>query len=115
MQSQPIVQLSTRVTFHGIDHSDALEAWIHEWAGKLARFGHRVARCEVTVEAPHRHQRHGRQWHVAIRLTLPGGDVVVSRDPGAAAGHEDPYVAVRDSFRAARRQLDARLAQRHHA
>lgn len=109
------MQLTTHVTFKGIDHSDALEAWIQEWAAKLGRSNRFVSRCEVVVEAPHRHHRHGRRWHVSVKLDLPGGPLAVTRDPGIDEAHEDPYVAVRDSFRAVRRQLEDSLDRRRHA
>lgn len=95
-----------QVTFRGLDHSDALEASIREWADKLERVYDRIERGEVVVERPHEHRRTGNQWHVRIRLHVPGGDVVVDRDPGQDEAHEDPYVTVRDSFHAARRQLE---------
>lgn len=95
-----------QITFKGLDPSAALEARIHELADKLSRSDHTIQRCEVVVESPHNHHRHGRQFHVRVHVALPGREVDVSRDPGDAAAHEDPYVAVRDAFLAARRQLD---------
>src|SRR5262245_13360226 len=98
--------IPVQITFKELDHGDQLEERIREWAGKLDRIYDRIERCEVVIEAPHRHQRTGRQYHVRIRLAVPGDDIIVSRDPGPDGAHEDPYVAVRDSFRAARRQLE---------
>jgi cold shock CspA family protein len=63
-------------------------------------------RCHVVVEAPHRRHRTGRRYHVRVRLTVPGEELVVSRDPGRDEPHEDVYVAIRDSFHAARRRLE---------
>jgi ribosome-associated translation inhibitor RaiA len=96
----------TQVTFHGLDHSDAAAQRVHEHVDKLARHNAAITRCDVTIEAPHRHQRQGRQFHVRIELAVPGRTLVVSRDPGEAAAHDDVYVALRDAFDAARRQLD---------
>ena len=98
--------IPVQITFKELDHSDAIEARIHELASRLERVFDRIEMCEVMIEAPHRHQRNGRQYHVRIRLAVPGDDIIVSHDPGADEAHEDPYVAIRDSFRAARRQLD---------
>jgi cold shock CspA family protein len=100
------MQIPLKINFHGLDRSEALEASVREWAAKLDSVYPRIQRCEVAIEAPHRHQRQGRQFHVRIDITVPDGEIVVSRDPGPAQAHEDPFVAVRDSFRAARRQLD---------
>jgi cold shock CspA family protein len=44
---------------------------------------------------------------VRIDLTVPGTELVVSRDNGLNHAHEDAYVAVRDAFKAARRKLDS--------
>ena len=40
-------------------------------------------------------------------LTMPTGVVVVDYDHPSNLPHEDVYVAIRNAFRAARRQLDA--------
>jgi cold shock CspA family protein/ribosome-associated translation inhibitor RaiA len=98
------MQIPMKITFHGLNQDDALERWIREWAAKLESIYPRISRCDVAVEAPH--SRQGPQYHVRIDLTVPNGEIVVSRDPGPSEAHRDPYVAVRDSFRAARRQLD---------
>jgi ribosome-associated translation inhibitor RaiA len=98
-----------QITFRDVDHSEALEAWIREWADKLDRLSDRIERGEVVVELPHRRHRQGQQFRVRIHLAMPGEDVVIDRDPGPDEAHEDPYVAVRDSFRAARRQLEDRV------
>jgi ribosomal subunit interface protein len=100
------MQVPLHITFHGMDVSPALEARIREQVGKLEQFYDRITRCEVAVELPHQHQRHGRHWHIRITLSVPGSDLVVSRDPGRGEDHEDPYGAVRDAFLAARRQLE---------
>jgi len=43
---------------------------------------------------------------VRIDITVPDREIVISRDPGRHHAHEDPYVAIRDAFNAARRQLE---------
>lgn len=100
------MQLPVDITFKDLDKSEALEARIREWVDKLERVYDRIVRCEVLVETPHRHHRNGRQYHVRVRLTVPGGEIVVSHDPGPDGAHEDAYVALRDTFNAARRQLE---------
>ena len=100
------MQIPVDITFKELGKSDALETRIRESVQKLERVFDRIVRCEVLVETPHRHHRNGRQYHVRIRLTVPGGEIVVSRDPGPDEAHEDAYVALRDAFLAARRQLE---------
>ncbi len=100
------MQIPVEITFKEMEGSNAVEARIRELAGKLERFYDRVVRCDVMVETPHRHQHKGRQYHVRVRLTVPGGEIVASHDPGPDEAHEDIYVALRDAFAAARRQLE---------
>jgi ribosome-associated translation inhibitor RaiA len=89
--------------------SPAVVARIRDWTDNLQTAFDRVVFCDVVVEEPHRHHRQGRQFHVGIVLTVPGGKTIaVSRDPGPDETHEDVYVAIRDTFRAARRRLQDR-------
>lgn len=100
------MQVPLHISFHGIDPSPALEARIREHVAKLEQFCDRITRCEVAVELPHQHHRHGKHWHIRITVSVPGKDIVVSRDPGRDETHEDPYTAVNDAFHAARRQVE---------
>lgn len=89
-----------------MDPSTALESFAHRWATKLANVYDRIERCEVVIERPHQHQRQGQHVRVRVTVSVPGPDIVVS-DHAPDGAHEDAYVAVRDAFRAARRQLVA--------
>jgi cold shock CspA family protein/ribosome-associated translation inhibitor RaiA len=101
------MQIPVEITFKEMERSDAVETRIRELATKLERVYDRVMRCDVMVETPHRHQHKGRQYHCRVRLTVPGGkEIVSSHDPGPDEAHEDVYVAIRDSFNAAKRQLE---------
>ena len=104
-----IMQIPVDITFKELGKSDALEARIRDWVSKLERVYDRIVRCEVMVETPHRHHRNGRAYHVRVRLTVPGGEIVASHDPGPDGAHEDAYVALRDAFTAAKRQLEEHL------
>jgi len=100
------MQIPVEITFKEIERSPAVEARIRELAAKLEHVYDRVVRCDVMVETPHRHHHKGRQFHVRVRLTVPGGEIVASHDPGPDGAHEDVYVALRDTFNAAKRQLE---------
>jgi ribosomal subunit interface protein len=92
-----------------MDPSPAIEAAVRERVAKLERFSDRIVSCRVTVEAPHRRKHQGNLYTVRVDLRFPGGEVVASRDPSADSSHEDAYVAMRDAFKAARRQLQDRV------
>jgi ribosomal subunit interface protein len=96
-----VVELS----FNNMEHSDAVEARVHERVRRLEKIHDRLTSCRVVIEAPHRRQHKGQQYRVRITLGLAQGQVAVSRDPGDDFAHTDIYVAIRDSFDAAERRL----------
>jgi ribosomal subunit interface protein len=93
--------LPLQVTFKNIPPSDAIEAHINEKSAKLEKFYERIMSCRVVVDAPQRRQRQGKLYDVRIDITIPGKEIVVSRED-----NEDVYVAVRDAFDAAYRKLE---------
>lgn len=95
------MQLPLQITFHNIPRSDALEAQIREKAGKLEEFHSRITSCRVTVEELGKHAHQGRQFSIRIDVRMPGKEIVVNRDH-----HEDVYVALRDAFDSAKRQIE---------
>jgi len=94
--------------------SPALENFVRTWTLKLEHVYPRISRCNVVIERPHQHKRHGQRVHVRVSLSVPGCDAIVSGDHSLDGAHEDAYVAIRDAFRAARRQLDERVRRRRH-
>lgn len=106
------MQLPLQINFRNLPPSEALEAKVREKANKLERITDNITACRVTIEAPHKHHHKGQTYQVKIDLTLPGNEIVVSRDPGLNHAHENAYVAVRDAFNAVRRQLANYVRQR---
>lgn len=100
------------IVFHNIDRSLAVEEAVRERTLKLERIAPNITSCRVTIEAPHKNHQQGNLYTVRIDLRYPGGETLASRAPGANHAHEDVYVALRDSFRAARRQLQERVRVR---
>lgn len=99
------MEVPLQVSFHGVDHSDAVETKIREHAEGLEKFYDRITSCRVVVEAPHGQHHKGNLYDLRIVLEVPGKEIVVKRDQGANHAHEDVYVTIRDAFRAARREL----------
>lgn len=100
------MQIPLQITFQNMEPSDAVEANVRKKADELERFAEHITRCRVIVEAPHKHQHKGNIYGVKIDITLPGDEIIVSRHPEQNHAHEDIYVAIRDAFNAARRQLE---------
>jgi ribosomal subunit interface protein len=93
--------VSLQITVRNVSLSEAAEENIRERASKLDSFYDRITSCRVTVDAPHRRQHKGILYDVRIDMTVPGSELVIKREP-----HEDVYVAIRNAFDAARRQLE---------
>jgi len=102
------MQIPLQITFRDMEQSDAIEKAVREKAEKLNQFAD-IMSCRVVVQMINKHSHKGTLYQVLIDLTAPGTEIVVSRDHGVDHSHEDVYVAIRDSFDAARRQL-----QDHH-
>lgn len=94
------------VSFRDMDSTPALEELIRDWVAKLEHVYDRIERCDVVVERPHQHHHQGQRIRVRVTLAVPGPDIVISHDHELDAAHEDAYVAIRDAFHAARRQLE---------
>lgn len=99
------MKLPLQLTFRNVDPSPALEAKVRELAGRLDRYSSQVMRCHVIVEAPHQHQHQGKLFDVRIDITVPDREIAIHRVHPRDHSHEDPYVALRDAFRALRRRL----------
>jgi ribosomal subunit interface protein len=98
-----------KVTFRNFSSSEAVEDAVRERVAKLAQLFSRIRHCDVMLEAPHRHRRRGNSFHVRIELGVPGKELVVARE-SADEAHSDIYVAIRDAFEAAGRQLEHYVA-----
>ncbi len=95
------MQIPLQITIRDIEQSEALETHIREKSKKLDEFFNHIMSCRVVVEVPHKHHRQGKQYNVRIDIGGAGGEIAVNRDHA-----EDVYVALRDAFDAAKRQLE---------
>ncbi len=103
------MQVPLEITFRNLGRSEAIEAEARERALELERFVPEIISCRVTIEAPHRRKRKGKLYRVLVDVRVPGAEIVACRDPDKDSSHEDVYVAMRDAFDAARRQLEDRI------
>lgn len=75
------MQVPLQITFRNMESSPMVEDWIRAEAARLETFYSQIMGCRVAVEVPHRHHRKGSMYHVRIDLTLPGGELVIKRQP----------------------------------
>jgi len=94
------------VTFQDLDHSDAIEARIRERARRLDRFHDRITSCRTVVRRMGARKHKGNLFEIRIEISVPGSSILVNRNPGDRNAHEDVYVAIRDAFEAAVRQVE---------
>jgi cold shock CspA family protein/ribosome-associated translation inhibitor RaiA len=117
------VILPVQVTFRNTPHSDAIEAMVREEAANLDRYYNHIMGCRVMIEVPHRQREEGEHHHVRIYLTVPGGEIVVKREPTLHSrqqdvqeeertkdreierSHKHIQVAIREAFDTVRRRL----------
>ncbi len=98
-----------QVTFRDIAPSDALTAHVERRAAKLETFNDRIIKCHVMLEAPHRHHKHGKRYHVRIDMQIPGKELVVSKN--LDDNKEDLHAALDDAFSDAERVLEDYMRQ----
>jgi len=101
------MQTPLEILFVDVDRSPAAEDRIRERVDRLEHRFDGITSCHVYVSAPHQHHRKGNLWQVRIEVRVPGDELAVTNKPGDVNAHEDVYVAIRDSFDAMERQLEA--------
>lgn len=98
------------IAFHNLQPSPSVEAELRQRVDKLERRFGRLIGCRVSVEKLHNQHRTGNLFEVHVSLTVPGQELVVSRQPHKAKeryANPDIRTSIRDAFDAAERQLEA--------
>ena len=101
------MRIPLQITGRDVELTAAIEKFIRQKAQKLELFYDKIMKCRVVVEAPHRRQRKGALYNVRIDIKVPDEELVVKKEQ-----NEDLYVAIRDAFDSARRQLKDYSKQR---
>ncbi len=94
------MKLPLEISARDVRLNDETEALIREKAAKLDKMFDQIIGCRVKVDMPHRSQRSGMTYNVRIDITVPGGELVVKREPD-----EDLHVAIVNSFETAQRRI----------
>ena len=93
--------LLQRIAVRNTDLSPEAEADVRERIAGLGRYYGRMTRCFVTIDVPQRRRKSDTlQYRVRLDIALPGGEIVINRQP-----REQLQTAVQDAFHAARRRL----------
>lgn len=98
------MQTRLRITFRDMAPSDAVETHVRAAAAKLDKLFARITSCHVTLGMPHGHH-HGSHPSVRIDLSVPGKELVVSRDHDGDKGLRDMNARIDAAFDHARRVL----------
>ena len=66
------------------------------------------------LDSPHNNHHKGKVYSVGLEIHTPSKEVRVNQDQHDNHAHEDLYVAIRDAFNAAERQLKS-IEKKHRA
>jgi ribosome-associated translation inhibitor RaiA len=106
------MQLPLQVTFHGLPASESVERSVRQHVTDLEAAFPRIVSCRVSIELPHRHRQQGGRYRVRVDLGVPGRHAVATHAAEEDPAHEDVHVAIRDAFRAVKRQLEEQAGRR---
>lgn len=107
------MQRPLQVTFQDLPVDPQARELIEEKVAKLEMLSVGLQGVRVVVTSPHQRHRARNRYAVRVEMTLPGRELVTSREHGDHPSTENLFVAIRNAFRAAERQLDA--FQKHRA
>jgi cold shock CspA family protein len=100
------MQLPLQISFRNMEPSASLESMIRDKASRLDTFASHIMSCRVVVDPPGKHHQHGNQYEVHVDITLPGEEIIATREPSEHVAYRDVSVAIRDAFDSAARQLE---------
>jgi ribosomal subunit interface protein len=94
-----------QVVFHNIDQTNAIADAVQKRIQKLERYCDQIITGRVVLDSPHNNHHKGKVYSVGLEIHTPQKEVRVNQDQHDNHAHEDLYVAIRDAFNAAERQL----------
>lgn len=100
------MEIPPEISFRDVEPSDQVRSRLDEEIAKLERYYDGIIGCRVMVEVPHKRHETGNLYHVRIDVTVPGQELVVSRDPPKKQKREEIETAIVDAFAAMRRQVE---------
>jgi hypothetical protein len=104
-QARPAPIRPCQITFKGMVGAEGPRSEVRAWLEKLGALTAPMTGGHLVIELVDRGAKET-HYQVHLDLTMPSGIVIVPLDHPNNAAHEDIFVAIRNAFRAARRQLD---------
>jgi ribosomal subunit interface protein len=95
------MKLPLQITFQDVAPSEALDIAVRARAAQLDQFHPHILSCRVVVGRQTRRRQQGNAFSVHFDIKVKGHEIAITRNADA-----DPFVALRDAFDAARRQLE---------
>ena len=99
------MQIEPEIAYRNVDPTPAMEEQILRGLAQLEKIHPRITSCRIMVEIPHPRHVRGNLHRVRLDVTVPGREVVVSRDPPARRRREEATTAIREAFTLARGKL----------
>ncbi|MFI5206621.1 MAG: HPF/RaiA family ribosome-associated protein [Gemmatimonadales bacterium] len=100
-----------RITLRNTELSQAEATDLRRRVARLERYAKPILHGRVTIEVPqHRRRVDSDRYAIRIDLELPGGTVIVDRQP-----HEGLGAALQQAFSAARRRIQDHMRRRRGA
>lgn len=103
-----------QIVYHNLDQSDAITDAVNKRIKKLERFCDHIITGRVVLDSPHNNHHKGKVYSVGLEIHTAQKEIRVNQDHHDNHAHEDMYVAIRDAFNAAERQLKS-IDKKHRA
>ncbi len=100
------MQTPLRIQFKDVAPSQAIEIKVREKVQKLEQYYDRITGCRVTLGSSANRHHKGKNYWVHVAIDVPGRELVINHEHGAEETNGDIYIAMRDAFAAARKQLE---------
>ncbi|MEJ2053650.1 MAG: HPF/RaiA family ribosome-associated protein [Calditrichaceae bacterium] len=108
------MRIPLEISYRNVEKTTQIEKLIHEKVERLEKICDTVMSCRVAVEKTQKHMQSGNPYRVRIEVTVPPGHTIISkREPGEGDMHHDIPAVLRDTFKAAERQLKDNSEKQH--
>ncbi len=99
-------RIAPEIAFRNVEPTEELSTGLRAEIERLDAFYDEIMSCRVVVEIPHPRRRSGNIYSVRIDVTVPGSELVVSRETPEYGRHEDLWATITNSFGEMVRQLE---------